>query len=404
MQNSLVADIPANPFNPGSPVDPNDFVGRIQELENFQHKLKQTCEGSLASMSVAGGYGIGKTSFLHKCKVIAENNNILTIYFSLNELPSIDKMSLSKALLERLKEKVYAEAILKKISDTVFQSLKKIRVKIAGTLEVSYLDPELTFPNLHSALSESWKFLKSSKKAVLFLIDEAGVLEKNKAELIMYLRAVLEQLQTERIPIMIILGGKFATNSSSGSGFSPIVRTFPPAILDNFSKTESDTFIKKKLTSKNISIPDDLLQKAYDVTEGHPFVLSAYMGSTYLKLSHGENKLTSAHFEAADIDFVKRVLPAFFSRFFDNVGKNSKKILSCIANEGGEIDISELTKILKKEHNEISPYLAKLVQDGAIIRKERGKYKLFHKLFGNYIKEHTNSSTFYNELEKHIKI
>src|SRR3989344_9146122 len=367
MQTKIDAFIAPCPFNPGSPVDPNDFVGRTLEIENFRHKLRQTCEGSLASISVTGGYGIGKTSFLHKCKVIAEESGALTIYFSLNELPLVDKVLLARTLLERLKEKVREEAILKKMSFVVFEALKKIKLKIAGNLEIGYEDSEVLFPNIHSALSATWNELKDSKKAIVFLIDEAGILEKNKAELIMYLRAVLEQLQTERVPVMIVLSGKFATTSTSGSGFSPIVRTFPPAFLENFNKNESDTFVKKRLNAKNISISDELLKRVYYTTEGHPFVLSAYMGSAYLKLNSEEKELKDLHFDATDIDFVKRILAPFFSRFYDNVGKNSKKILMYISKAGGEIGLSELSEILDKKNSQISPYLAKLTQDGAII-------------------------------------
>jgi|SRR3989344_1713114 len=388
MQLTLNATIAPSPFNPGSPVDPNDFIGRAQELENFQHKLRQTSEGSLASISVAGGYGIGKTSFLHKCKKISEDYNALTVYFSLNELSTIDKVSLSKAILERLKEKVREETILKRLSGSIFEALKRIKM-VAGNIELSYNgDNEKAFPNLHAALSATWNELKKSKKAIVFLIDEAGVLEKNKAELIMYLRAILEQLQTERVPVMIVLGGKFITSASSGSGFSPIVRTFPPAILDNFSRAESDQFIKRKLNQTQINISEDALNKIYQVTEGHPFITSSYMGSVYLKRSPQEKEIKSIHLTAADIDFVRRTLAPFFSRFYDNVGKNSRKILQCIASDGGETSMLKLTQSLGKENYQISPYIAKLTQDGAIIRKERGEYKLFHKLFSKYIMEH----------------
>lgn len=44
---------------------------------------------------------------------------------------------------------------------------------------------------------------------------------------------------------------------------------------------------------------------------------------------------------------------------------------------------------LGKESNELSPHLAKLVQDGAIVRVDRGEYRLFHHLLGTYIKART---------------
>lgn len=385
MENDIAASMPANPFNPGSPVDPNDFVGRVQEIESFRRKLRQTEDGSLASMAVAGGYGIGKTSFLHKCKVIAEEDNALSIYFSLNELDELNRETLSKILIERLQEKVNEEVILQRISSSIIQTLRKIKVKIGSSVELRMSEDNEISTNLHSALSLAWKALQNHKKAIVFLIDEARVLEKNRADLVLYLRAVLEQLQINKTPVMIVPGGKLTISGPSGTGFSPLVRTFPPAILENFTKNESKLFIKRKLEKIQFSIGDDVLDKVYDVTEGHPFVLSAYMATAYSKMRSGEKELKKEHFEAADIEFVKRVLFPFFSRFYDQAGKTSKRILIEMAKRNGEITLSDLSDILEKGYNELSPYLAKLVQDGAIIRIDRGKYKLFHKLLGKYI-------------------
>lgn len=392
MKNDITAIIPPNPFNPGSPVDPNDFVGRVQELESFRQKLRQTEEGSLASMAVAGGYGIGKTSFLHKCKFIAEEDNALSIYFSLNEMDELNRETLARMLIERLQEKVNEEVILKRISSTIMQTLRKIRVKIGSSVELGLGDDSENLSNLHSALLAAWQALQNHKKAIVFFIDEARVLEKNRADLILYLRAVLEQLQINKVPVMIIPGGKLTISGPSGSGFSPLVRTFPPAILENFTKPESQSFIRRKLDKIGISIKNDLLERVHEVTEGHPFVLSAYMAAAYSKIKTGEKELKKEHFEAADIEFVKRILSPFFSRFYDQAAKNSKKILIEMAKNNGEITLSKLSETLKKENNKLSPYLAKLTQDGAIIRIERGKYRLFHKLLAKYVLELNSTS------------
>lgn len=375
-----------NPFNPGSPVDPNDFVGRVNELENFRHKLMQTAIGSLASMAVAGGYGVGKTSFLHKCKAIAEENNALAIYFSLNEI-DLSKEKLAAFLIRRVQEKVREEMILKRLSSDIFRAIQQIRIKIEN-VELSVAESEEDiFPNLQSALKVAWASLKGTKKAIVFLIDEAKVLERNRAELLLYLRAVLEQLQLERIPVMIVPAGKLTITGPSGTGFSPLVRTFPPAFLENFSREEAMTFIRRKLSQAKTEIDNAVFDKIYDVTEGHPFVLAAYMETAYSKLTNGDNKLTEAHFSAADVEFVGRILAPFFARFYDQTGRNSRRILSEMATTAkGEISLSELSRILKMGMNQLSPHLAKLVQDGAIVRIDRGKYKLFHHLLGEYIR------------------
>lgn len=389
MKDVVSGQKPPCPFNPGSPVDPHDFVGRSLELENFRQKLGQTANGSLASMAVAGGYGIGKTSFLHKCKTIAEEHGALTIFLSLNEIDDFTRESLARELIKRIREKVNEEVILKRISHEALKLIQLVRLRTESGLELG-ISTESNYPNLQSALSASWKALKNSKKAIVFLIDEARVLEKNRADLILYLRAVLEQLQIDHTPVMIIPAGKLTISGPSGTGFSPLVRTFPPVILENFNIEESRAYIIKKLSQASIKINEHLIKKIFETTEGHPYVLAAYMTSAYSKLQTGEQELTEAHFKAADLDFTDRVLGKFFERFYDGTDNNSNKILRFFAKQPHwKVTLPELLDSLHQESNKISPYLGKLVQDGAILRIERGKYTLFHHLLGKYIQEKT---------------
>ena len=296
---------------------------------------------------------------------------------------------LAKILIERVQEKVKEEVILQRISSSVLGALKRIRVKTESGIELSIGDlKENIFPNLQSALTAAWKDLQKIKTAIVFLIDEARILERNRAELILYLRAVLEQLQINRIPVMIIPAGKLTITGPSGTGFSPLVRTFPPVILENFSYPESKMFIERKLGKASIAITEPVLKKVHEVTEGHPFVLTAYLATAYSKLKDNESELKTEHFAAADIEFVPRVLAPFFSRFYDQAGKGSRNILSEIAqSKNTEIHLSELSTKLNRSSNEISPHLGKLVQEGAIIRTDRGKYKVFHHLLGEYIRK-----------------
>ena len=375
-----------NPFNPGSPVDPNEFVGRTNELENFRQKLRQTMSGSLASMAVAGGYGVGKTSFLHKCKAIAEEQNALTIYFSLNELDELTRETLAQELIERVKEKVKEEVILRKLTEKVLSILSWIKIK-ASQVEVSVSKPETEANStLQSALSAAWGALKSHKSAIVFLIDEARALEKKRADLILYLRAILEQLQTEKVPVMIIPAGKLTISGPSGTGFSPLVRTFQPVILENFTIEETKSFVVKRLKIAEINIQDEIIHRIFQVTEGHPFVVSAYLKTAYSKLQSEETELKESHLEATDIGFVNTDLKHFFSRFFDHSTTIKNRILAEIASSPhGESTLSEISEKIGKELNKISPHLGNLVQEGSIIRIDRGRYKLFHHLFGEYI-------------------
>ncbi|MBI1973822.1 hypothetical protein HYS54_03330, partial [Candidatus Micrarchaeota archaeon] len=246
---------------------------------------------------------------------------------------------------------------------------------------------------LQSSLKQAWKAIDGQKIAIVILIDEASMLQRNRAELLLYLKAVLEQLQIDKIPVMILPAGTHYLLGPSGTGFSPIVRAFPPVYLVNFTEAESRAFVEKKVSYAGIECGNELFRKIYEVTEGHPFVITAYLWSIYSKLTAGETKISSTHLDAADVEFVDHVLAPFFARFYDKTGKASRDLLTCMAQEfGNEASISDLSSFLKKETNELSPYLAKLVQDGSLLRIDRGKYRFFHHLMVDYIKNKAKTS------------
>ncbi|MBI5036377.1 ATP-binding protein [Candidatus Micrarchaeota archaeon] len=52
-----------NPFNPRIPADPQQFIGRKAELDEFSSCLKSTMNRSPMSLATVGNRGVGKTSF-----------------------------------------------------------------------------------------------------------------------------------------------------------------------------------------------------------------------------------------------------------------------------------------------------------------------------------------------------
>ena len=96
---------------------------------------------------------------------------------------------------------------------------------------------------------------------------------------------------------------------------------------------------------------------------------------------------------------VKRTLPKihaelekdFFSPMYHPLTPKAKEILSKIANNVKNLDFTfrEAVNWTELEPNYVSPYIQELLRKGIINKPERGKYRLFHKLFIEYIKKVT---------------
>src|SRR3972149_8097764 len=68
-----------NPFTPGLPIDPKQFVGRKEELRIFQQSLEQCTHGNPQNLAIMGERGIGKSSLLRKFESIVKDQNCLAV-------------------------------------------------------------------------------------------------------------------------------------------------------------------------------------------------------------------------------------------------------------------------------------------------------------------------------------
>ncbi|MBI5036376.1 hypothetical protein HZC09_03455 [Candidatus Micrarchaeota archaeon] len=62
-----------------------------------------------------------------------------------------------------------------------------------------------------------------------------------------------------------------------------------------------------------------------------------------------------------------------------------KEILKEVARQGGKASFSAVAEALKKSKGTASPVFAELVEQGSLVKKERGRYVLFYGLFRDYL-------------------
>ena len=103
-----------NPFNPQNPPRPDFFVGRVDELRQFEQNLLQTIHGSPMNMSITGNRGMGKTSLLVKMEEIAKREKCLVFRMSNYESLVKNITELTNFLILGLKNEFYADTNVQK--------------------------------------------------------------------------------------------------------------------------------------------------------------------------------------------------------------------------------------------------------------------------------------------------
>jgi hypothetical protein len=377
-----------NPFNPRIPANPQDFIGRGAELGEFLSSLKSTKNRSPMSLAVVGNRGIGKSSFLAKCEQIAKEQDCMVIRFSTIEGGFDSIEDLCGYLLTQLQGEIIKRSKLELIkgkSAKFFESFE-------FTLTFMDFGVKIGRKQTHAALQmvfreklqTVWEKVSDSVPAIVLLIDEAEIIETIPGAL-MFLREVFSRLGEERCGYMLVLSGKLAFPEEMVERFSPLARFFHPVQLKNLSAHECALLLKTKLEGTGVVLDDAVIERITKDSEGHPYVLVAIAYILYENLSAHEKKITLKLYGAMALKIAGTLDAEFFGIMYRKARPVGKEILKEIARQGGEASFSAIFKSLKKSKGTISPVIAELMEQGTLVKKERGRYELFHGLFKDYL-------------------
>ncbi len=377
-----------NPFNPRIPANPGEFIGREEELGEFLSSLKSTKNRSPMSLAVVGSRGIGKSSFLAKCEQIAKEQNCMVIRFSTIEggFGSIEDLcdylltQLQGEIIKRSKLELVKKKTAKFFEDFEFTlTFKDFGVNIGRKRAQAALQTVF-----REKLSDIWGKISESVPAVVLLIDEAEIIEALPGAL-MFLREVFSRLGEEGCGYMLVLSGKLAFPEEMTERFSPLARFFHPVQLKNLSAQECTLLLKTELEGTKVVFDDAVIGRMARDSEGHPYVLVAIAYILYENLPPSDNRMTLKHYEAMELKIAGTLDAEFFGLMYKRARPVGKEILKVIARQGGKASFSEISKALRKSKGTVSPVMAELLEQGTIVKKERGKYELFHGLFKEYI-------------------
>ena len=377
-----------NPFNPQQPARPDFFVGRTEEVEQFEEFLSQTMHGSPMNMAITGNRGIGKTSILFKFEDIAKNAGCLTLRLSNYEGNLKDIGELVDYIILNLKREILAQQPMVERMSKFGEWIKSLQPIFAYkgvslTIERKKIVGEKI---LHDNLNKIWENTKQDYSAIVLLIDEAEALENIEGAL-PFLRDVFQRLSATA-NYMVVLCGKLNFKERMAESFSPLNRFFPTTELFELKDKEIREYVNKKLKSVNVEITNQVLNELAKTSEGHPYVVVSMCYTIFKSLGDG-NKITEEVFKRA-LPLIKgRLEQDYFISLFHPLTPRGKKTLLEIAKNLDKLDFTfkEAVSFFDLEGNQVSPYIQELWRKGCINKPKRGHYEIFHTLFLNFLKE-----------------
>jgi len=370
-----------DPYIPEQVVDPDDFVGRSEEVEKFETFLDFSIKGKSRNIAIIGDWGIGKTALLRKFEDIACRNNSPSARFDVRKDMGLPEFQ-QRLLLEVKAALSLHEKLSAKAKD--FLSGFDVSMGYAGLSVKQIGDQTIDF---RQKLLEMWDGLKDSIPAVLVMLDNAeGLKQISGAN--EELRNTFQRLSEYDCKYVLIIAGKPDLFAGITSIYEPFARFFNFIELNPFTYEETKDAIEKPLENiHDLEFEQDAIWEIYRISEGHPFIVRSMCSTMYIAM-RGEGLITSSTVEK----FMPRILydlgkKVFSDRFAQASPVEQRILISMASFAGGNLNYSDIAEMSGTSKKKIGTFLSRLTEKDLIRKVERGQYELFHPLFKEYLKE-----------------
>jgi hypothetical protein len=363
---------------PSFPAKPADFIGRTREIESFEAALRQ---GVIAkrtpSFAVLGNWGIGKSSLLFKLADCCSQQRppILPVHLSVSQ-DIADYLRFAESLCDKLADALAGSESLTARLRNEARNWRFKQVK-AGPVTVEREGQRRFLPSgsalLRHTLAEAWhKFILPARLAgAVFFLDDIQNLSLASGDAALTIRDQFQALAVEGMNFSVCFSAKAGYFSGIHSFAEPAVRFYSKIVLAPFTPPETLEYAEAVFGAK--AIISSLAEWLYEKTLGHPYFL-AFISRELLARNGSPSEVW--HEIATQLEREK---------FLSDLAQLSEK------------DVALLRALARADEHEVSPnpfvkqfqyeYFSRLTDRGLLIRSGRGRYKLYHPLFRQFLQQ-----------------
>ena len=370
---------------PNFPVRPDEFVGRSQQIDIFRQALQQGLHtGRTASFAVLGDWGIGKSSLLLKFAALCSQPPFATLPVLISASSDIrDYLRLAETLLDKFADALLGVPNMEAPLRAELHDWRFKRVNF-GSVGLESESPRLFLSSgsslLRHTLKEAWDhFLRTARLngAVFFLDDLQNVTSISKEDLALMIRDQFQAFGIEVMNYSVCFSVKPDYFAGTKALADPAVRFYTKFYLEPFTFEETLQYMRSVF-----GLPLDVSEKVaawlQEKTRGHPYFLACickYLMATAKQIQ--PHKLGTYWLAILD--------QLGLEKFCSDVSKLSAKELELVhhfATLGeGEVSVEHVSAKFQRE------YFARLAAKDLLIRTGRGRYKLYHPLFREFLRQ-----------------
>jgi AAA ATPase domain len=369
---------------PNFPVKPEEFVGRRHQIEAFRETLQQgLAAGRTSSFAILGDWGIGKSSLLLKFAAVCVEPAFafLPVLFSAST-DVHDYMRLAESLLDKFGDALLALPNLQARLRSELRNWKLKRLNFGGVgleRQSSRLFLSTGSSLLRHTLKEAWDhFLRPAQlSGAIFFLDDLQNVSISKSDLALTIRDQFQFFGIEGMNYSVCFSAKPDYFAETKALAEPAVRFYTKVYLEPFTVEETVEYTRSVFrTSPGTTAI--IAAWLHEKTLGHPYFLA----------------FVCKHLSAAENQIQPRQLEAIWPAIFDQLGREKfrsdisqlsaqdRALVREFASLGeSEISAHHLTGTIHRQ------YLARLLEKGLLVRTGRGRYKLYHPLFREFLRQ-----------------
>lgn len=222
--------------------------------------------------------------------------------------------------------------------------------------------------------------------AFLFLDDIHHFLSKQPGAF-ETLRNIFQSLAMKGCKYSLIITGPKILFTYLAATAEPFVRFFHPFYLDNFNLDDTKEAIMRPLESAGLSlnIREEVIGEVQRRTGGHPYFVIYTMRELLNNLG-GRKQININDFTKIWPRIISSLEETKFDPDFEVASEEEKKALQKIAKVRQDIVTSSMAGIKDRK------ILSRLENKGLLTKIERGKYKIYHPLFKEYVRKQSPHS------------
>ena len=369
-----------NPFLVGSYVSAKYFCDR--EIETAE-LIRKTTNGN--NIVLTSPRRMGKTGLIEHCYA---NREIVKIYFTFyidiyatgNLKEFVFKFG--KEIFETLKSKG------KKFIEHFFAMITSLRPafkldEITGNPVFDIGIGEIRAPEF--ALEEIFNYLETAGKPCIVAIDEFQQIEKYPEK---NTEALLRTYVQRCKNVVFIFAGsrRHLMQNIFFSSSRPFYQSAALLNLEAIEKEKYTKFVIKHFSEAQKTIPPELVEKIYNLFEGHTWYMQAVFNEIFSLLDGGDN----CTLNDLQLSLKNRIASyeAFFLTTLSLLSERQKELLYAVAKDEKATNITSGDFVRK--HNLLSPASvqtsAKQLLDKEIITSENNEYQVYDRFFGLWLK------------------